>query len=375
MDPQAASTSAKVREQAVRQVRERTVVKSGMKSGSALPFVAGSANYMNRVLPGPGHEGPAQEPDEDAVDPSAVESECRSHRVTASEHGERLDRVLVDMAPEFSRRHLQGLIERGLVQVDARVQTTSSRRVKAGQALEVSLQPTAESMAFRPEAIALAVVHEDDHLIVIDKPVGLVVHPAAGHWSGTLLNGLLAHHPPAAGLPRAGIVHRLDKDTSGLMVVGKTLEAVTALSRDIAAREVHRSYVAIAHGTVREEHFSIDAPLARDPKSRVKMAVVPAGKQARTDVERLAARDACTALRCTLHTGRTHQIRVHLASRGHPLVGDELYGGRQALGMARQALHARELAFEHPLSRRALSFEAPLPPDLAAAWREVTGGD
>jgi len=194
------------------------------------------------------------------------------------------------------------------------------------------------------------------------------VHPAAGNWSGTLLNALLAHHAGAATLPRAGIVHRLDKDTSGLMVVGKTLAATTALTRAIAAREVHRQYLAIAHGELAGAAFSIDAPLARDPQSRVRMAVLGGGRPARTDVEVLAARDGASALRCVLHTGRTHQIRVHLASRGHPLVGDTLYGGREMFGMTRQALHAERLAFAHPISGRPLRFDAAPPPDFASAW-------
>jgi len=243
----------------------------------------------------------------------------------------------------------------------------------------VALVPTAESLAFRPEPMDLAIVYEDVHLLVVDKPVGLVVHPAAGHWQGTLLNGLLAHHAAAATLPRAGIVHRLDKDTSGLMVVAKTLPAMTALVRMIAARDVRRVYLALAHGRIAWESASIDAPIGRDPAARLRMAVVATGKPARTDVERLAqwegvaggARHSVCALRCRLHTDRTHQIRVHLASRGHPLVADVLYGGRPLLGLARQALHAAELAFAHPADGRPMAFEAALRADLAAAWALV----
>jgi 23S rRNA pseudouridine1911/1915/1917 synthase len=203
------------------------------------------------------------------------------------------------------------------------------------------------------------------------------VHPAAGNWSGTLLNGLLAHCSGAATLPRAGIVHRLDKDTSGLMVVGKTLPAVTALVRAIAAREVHREYLALVHGRLPQASLHIDVPLARDPQSRVRMAVVASGKPAQTDVTRIAWAETddglVTAVRCKLHTGRTHQIRVHLASRGHPLVADVLYGGRLALGMQRQALHAVRLGLAHPQTGANLMFEAPLPADLAAAWQRVEG--
>ncbi|MBK1690466.1 RluA family pseudouridine synthase [Rubrivivax gelatinosus] len=297
--------------------------------------------------------------------------ETRSDVVDTARHGERLDRVLVSIAGEFSRSHLQHLIELGHVRLDGQPAATASRRVKAGQRVELELVPTDESRAFRPQPMALAILYEDEHLLVLDKPAGLVVHPAPGNWSGTLLNGLLAHHEAAATLPRAGIVHRLDKDTSGVMMVGKSLPAVTALVRDIAARDVHRRYLALAHGAVASQR--IDAPIGRDPVSRVRMAVVASGKPARTDVECLAQHEGVSALRCTLHTGRTHQIRVHLASRGHALVADAVYGGRPALGMARQALHAVRLELEHPVTRAPLSFGCPPPDDFSTAWRAIAG--
>ncbi|KPF49162.1 pseudouridine synthase [beta proteobacterium AAP121] len=293
--------------------------------------------------------------------------------VSTAQHGERLDKVLVAMAPEFSRNHLQHLLERGHVLVDGGVGGAASRRLRGGQTVQLELVPTDESRAFRPQAMALVVLHEDEDLLVIDKPAGLVVHPAPGNWSGTLLNGLLARHPGAAALPRAGIVHRLDKDTSGVMMVGKTLPAVTALVRDIAARSVHRSYLALAHGLPGVDGFTVDAPIGRDPAVRVRMAVVGGGKPARTDVAVLARGQGVCALRCTLHTGRTHQIRVHLAHRGHPLVADALYGGKPALGMARQALHATQLELAHPVSRQALAFQCPPPSDFAQAWGQVCG--
>jgi len=298
--------------------------------------------------------------------------------VPAAAHGQRLDVFLGAQITAFSRNHLKSLIEDGCVSVNGQPITAPSRKVAQGQRLVVRLRPTAQSLAFVAEPMDLAVVFEDAHLLVVNKPAGLVVHPAAGNWQGTLMNGLLAHHAGAADLPRAGIVHRLDKDTSGLMVVGKTLEAVTALSRAIAAREVSRQYLALAHGAV-DEAFSVMSSIGRDPVTRVKMAVVPAGKAARTDVQRLVCgtwQDPASGLPtrtysgvlCTLHTGRTHQIRVHLSSRKHPLVADVLYGGVPALGMGRQALHAAKLSFKHPITGEALAFEAPLPDDMAQAW-------
>jgi 23S rRNA pseudouridine1911/1915/1917 synthase len=316
-------------------------------------------------------EPPVEAPADAVLDALAGPVETRSGTVDAGHHGERLDKALVALAPEFSRSHLQTLLLRGHVRLGGDTATSASRRVRAGQALAIDLVPTDESLAFRPQAMALAVLFEDEHLLIIDKPAGLVVHPAAGNWSGTLLNGLLARHAAAAALPRAGIVHRLDKDTSGVMMVGKSLPAVTALSRDIAARDVHRRYLAIAHGVAPAAGLQIDAPIGRDPQVRVRMAVVAGGRPSCTDVERVAVRDGCSALRCTLHSGRTHQIRVHLASRGLPLVADVLYGGRPALGMQRQALHAASLALAHPITRQPLHFDCPPPADFAAAWQQI----
>jgi 23S rRNA pseudouridine1911/1915/1917 synthase len=303
--------------------------------------------------------------------------ELRRAQLGAAQHGLRLDRALVALAPEFSRTHLQGLIAAGHVRLDGVAAPVAARPGRAGQWLTVELVATEESRAFRPEAIELSIAYEDAHLLVVDKPAGLVVHPAPGHWSGTLLNALLARHAAAAVLPRAGIVHRLDKDTSGLMVVARTLPAMTALTRAIAARSVQREYLALAHGAWPAGVTTVDAALGRDPRSRVRVSVLASGRPARTDFERLAFAAApeggASALRCTLHTGRTHQIRVHAASRGHPLVGDALYGGRPALGMARQALHAARLAFEHPVEGGLRTFASPLPADMASAWAAVAG--
>jgi 23S rRNA pseudouridine1911/1915/1917 synthase len=314
---------------------------------------------------------PVTEDLDELVD-TGKEVEWREWIVGAAQHGLRLDRALAELIPEFSRSYLQQLIEAGAVTQKSLPFAKPSARVKAGDHGLIELRPTPQSQAFKPEAMDLAIVFEDEHLLVVNKPAGLVVHPAPGNWSGTLLNGLLAHDPKAASLPRAGIVHRLDKDTSGLMVVARTRAVMDALVRLIAQREVSRQYLALAHKPwVGSALRDVDAPIGRDPRNRLRMAVVDltrhAGKSAKTTFELLANGDQGCWLRCTLHTGRTHQIRVHLASIGHPLVADELYGGAAAAGMQRQALHACRLAFTHPATNAALVFQAPLPADLRNA--------
>ncbi|MDB5859329.1 MAG: rluD [Ramlibacter sp.] len=275
--------------------------------------------------------------------------------------------------PEFSRSYLQQLLEAGAVQLAGAVATKASHKVRIGETGAIELKPTPQSQAFLPEDIPLAVVYEDEHLLVIDKPAGLVVHPAPGNWSGTLLNALLARDAGARTLPRAGIVHRLDKDTSGLMVVARTRATMDRLVAMIAAREVTRQYLALAHRPWEgSSHRRIDAPIGRDPRNRLRMAVVDlqrhSGKTAATVVDLLENGEQGCSLRCTLETGRTHQIRVHLAHIGHPLVADPTYGGAPAGGLARQALHAFRLAFPHPVTGAPLSWQAPLPAELRQAW-------
>nr|WP_256330152.1 RluA family pseudouridine synthase [Variovorax sp. YR216] len=313
-------------------------------------------------------------PPPDAVDhDEAAElsdaSEIRTFLIGESQHAQRLDRALAALVPEFSRSYLQQLIDAGMVEVQGRPVTKPSVTVHAGESGRIELRPTPQSQAFRPEAMPIEVVHEDEHLRVIDKPAGLVVHPAPGNWSGTLLNGLLALDPRAALLPRAGIVHRLDRDTSGLMVVARSRAAMDALVALIAAREVKRQYIAMAHRAWQGADIRhVDSPIGRDPRNRLRMAVVDLerhpGKPARTLIEALDSNDLGCAVRCTLETGRTHQIRVHMASIGHPLVGDALYGGAEAAGLTRQALHAFRLGFVHPVTGRDMQFQSSPPADI-----------
>ena len=299
-------------------------------------------------------------------------NETREFVCTDTQHGLRVDNALVQLVSEFSRSYLKQLIEQGSARLNGQTVAKVASKVKAGDLLAIDLQATPQSQAFKPEKVNFEVIFEDEHLLVINKPVGLVVHPAPGNWSGTLLNGLLERDEKAVLLPRAGIVHRLDKDTSGLMVVARTRQVMDALVEKIAAREVNRLYLALGNRTwTGPKERDVSESIGRDPRNRLRMAVVAldktAGKTAKTSIKLLQNCEQGCLVLCRLHTGRTHQIRVHMAHIGHPLVADSVYGGAQAAGMLRQALHAEQLAFEHPVTGHAMHFVAPLPLDFKQA--------
>lgn len=289
---------------------------------------------------------------------------------------ERLDKVLAKLLPEHSRSRLQGWIEAGHVYVNAVAVTRQRHVVLPGDNITVYEQASPEELAFEPEAINFPVVADTPQWIVVDKPAGLVTHPGAGNWSGTLLNGLLHRYPELKNVARAGIVHRLDKLTSGLMVVARTPEAQTHLVRQLQERSVKRHYAALVHGFTPSQ-ASIELPIGRDPHVPVRMATNgSAARAALTHYQTLRHGLDCegraySELACQLHTGRTHQIRVHLASQQHPLVGDELYSGKLVLGAERQMLHARALAFIDPATNEWVEFESPLSADITAVQESI----
>ncbi|MDR1994377.1 23S rRNA pseudouridine(1911/1915/1917) synthase RluD [Azonexus sp.] len=305
-------------------------------------------------------------PVENAGDYSRIEPLHLS--VPDAESGRRLDQVLAALLPQHSRNRLQSWVRDGHVAIDGQVEYEPKRKLLGGERLSVSEPSDARDGQELPEDIPLNIVFEDEALLVINKPAGLVVHPGSGNWNGTLMNALLHHVPGIEAIPRAGIVHRLDKDTSGLLVVAKTLEAQTDLVRQLQARTVRRVYLAVAAGAMKSGG-GVDSPIGRHPVQRIKMAVVPesrGGKPALTWFRLLESFPYCTFVECSLETGRTHQIRVHLASIGHPLVGDPVYGRPNAKlpDFPRQALHATRLGLVHPQSGLKMQWEVPLPQDM-----------
>jgi 23S rRNA pseudouridine1911/1915/1917 synthase len=286
----------------------------------------------------------------------------------------RLDAALARLFPEHSRSRLQAWMKEGRVTVDGAA-ADGKRKVFGGEQVRVDVAVAGDASAVQAEDIALAVVFEDEHLLVINKPAGLVVHPGSGNWSGTMMNALLHHAPDLGRVPRAGIVHRLDKDTSGLLVVAKTLAAQTQLVRQLQAHTVNRQYLALVHGTVSGDG-RVEAPIGRHPVQRTKMAVVSRGREARTHYRVRERFAVATLLECRLETGRTHQIRVHMTSIGHPLVGDSVYGKRKSSDrrldrFARQALHAWRLSLVHPANGDIMSWESSLAADFASLLEDL----
>ena len=298
-------------------------------------------------------------------------------RLEPAHAGWRLDRALASAVPTLSRERLKTLIRSGAVEAESGAVRDPATKVKGDERLTVAV-PEPEPAHNEPQDIPLTIVFEDDHLLVVDKPAGLVVHPAAGNFDGTLVNALLHHCGSSlsgiGGVARPGIVHRIDKDTSGLLVVAKTDVAHEGLAKQFAAHSIDRRYLAIVSGVPKSGGGVVDAPLARSTTNRKKIAIVEGGrgKRAVTHWKRLELIKDAALVECRLETGRTHQVRVHMASIGHPLIGDPVYGrsGKthdkllKELGFHRQALHATELGFTHPVTRLKLSFSSPMPSDM-----------
>ena len=300
------------------------------------------------------------------------------HRFTAPEGAPRLD-LLVARQLDLSRNQAATLIAGGHVTVDGR-RERASYPARAGETIDVEIPPP-PGRDVVPEQIPIRIVHEDEDILVVDKAAGMVVHPAPGNWTGTLVNALLGRGGPLAeGTEpgREGIVHRLDKETSGLLLVAKTDRAHRVLGAALQARRIVRRYAAMCWGHLAEERITVEKPIARDPRDRKRMAVVSSGRPARTDFTRLARFESVDLLRAHLHTGRTHQIRVHLASIGHPVVGDDTYGGGGGrrlivLPPRRHFLHAAWLVFRHPVTGKEMDFRSPLPEDLHRAVVTAAG--
>ncbi len=301
--------------------------------------------------------------------------------------GARLDRALSALFPAHSRSFLARLVEQGRVRLNGIPASKPSHRVEAGQTLEVTFPPPEPTTA-ESQNLPLTVLHEDADIVVIDKPAGLVVHPAAGHRDQTLVNALLFHVRDLSGVGgelRPGIVHRLDKDTSGVMIIAKNDDAHRKLSAAWAIDRVRKEYLALVYGTPAKSSGIVDAPIARDPRNRKRMGVVKGGRSAITEYEVMEQYRYVSLVRCVLRTGRTHQIRVHMKHLGHPIVGDPLYSGPQWRGipdkhaqrvlasLKRQALHAWKIAFDHPRTGERMTFEAPIPEDLKGVILECGG--
>ena len=298
-------------------------------------------------------------------------------RLAPAHAGWRLDRALADAVPTLSRERLKALIRGGAVEAEGKALRDPALKVRGEEAIRVAVPEPAPAHN-EPQDIPLTIIFEDEHLLVIDKPAGLVVHPAAGNFDGTLVNALLHHCGGSlsgiGGVARPGIVHRIDKDTSGLLVVAKTDVAHEGLAKQFAAHSIDRRYLAIVNGVPKVTQGAVEAPLARSAANRKKIAIVEGGrgKRAVTHWRRLDVLKDAALVECRLETGRTHQVRVHMASIGHPLVGDPVYGragkthGKilKELQFQRQALHAAELGFTHPATKHRLSFTSPMPPDM-----------
>ncbi|HEX4630475.1 MAG TPA: RluA family pseudouridine synthase [Chthoniobacterales bacterium] len=295
--------------------------------------------------------------------------------VQSADAGQRLDRFLAQALPAFSRARLQALIREKFVTVNG--EPARPRDPVRARAIVEVREPELEKIDAQPEEMHLDILFEDDDLLVLNKPAGLVVHPGAGHQQHTLVNALLAHCKNLSGIggkERPGIVHRLDKDTSGVLVVAKNDATHRDLSRQFAERTTGKVYLALVAGTPREKTGAIDAPIARHPVHRQRMSIAKrAGRPAKTDYRVLESNGDVSLIECTIHTGRTHQIRVHLHHLGHPVLGDKVYGGKRAGPSPRQMLHAWKLSFVHPRTEKTMSFTAPIPDDFAETRGQIPG--
>ena len=308
---------------------------------------------------------------------------CINLTIPSNHAGLRLDQALAKLLPNWSRSRLQSWINNNCVTIDGKTPTSKQKIWGSEQIVILPMDYTANS-AHTAENIHLEIIYEDESLIIINKPAGLVTHPGNGNWQGTMLNALLHHAPQLENIPRAGIVHRLDKNTSGLLAVAKTIAAQISLVRQLQHHTVKRDYLALVLGKV-EQSGTVDAPIGRHPVHRTKMSIHAGGKPARTHYQALEVLEGCTLLRCSLETGRTHQIRVHMNAIGHPLVGDPVYSGKPRnirqlaneilTNFPRQALHAQKLALTHPETQQSLEWEIDIPDDMEKLLRQLQALD